>query len=240
MDPAPAPTYDAPATRSNKRKESGHVDSEEPIPRKRGPDRPRTKAESKEDVSKGVNNELLQKTKRTAQQILDANTQLSSYAEEAFRVGRNVLAIYNMLDDNTDDLIGAVEKEEHGDNVKNIIRKVQKTRYDTVINNITPLCTKMEELPALREPLLVQLAIDKKTADEVRDWALYKPGLEQNDVVSVERHDAVTEDRPSTPEENDDDYDDNEDIPATKFSILLERSAIFLGLELGCKNVLSN
>jgi polyribonucleotide nucleotidyltransferase len=169
MDPAPAPTYDAPATRSNKRKESGHVDIEEPIPRKRGPGRPRTKAESKEDVSKGVNNELLQKTKRTAQQILDANTQLSSYAEEAFRVGRNVLAIYNMLADNMDDLIGAVEKEERGDDVKNIIRKVQKTRYDTVINNITPLFTKMEELPALREPLLVQLAIDKKTADEVRD-----------------------------------------------------------------------
>ena len=149
MDPAPAPTYDAPATRSNKRKENGHVDIEEPIPRKRGPGRPRTKAESKEDVSKSINNELLQKTKRTAQQILDANTKLSSYAEEAFRVGRNVLAIYNMLADNMDDLIGAVEKKEHGDDVKNIIRKVQKTRYDTVINNITPLLTKMEELPAL-------------------------------------------------------------------------------------------
>jgi hypothetical protein len=234
-NPAPAPAYDAPATRSNKRK-SGHVDVEQPNPKKRGPGRP-PKAESK------VNDELLQKTKQTAQQILDANTQLATYAEEAFRVGRNMLSVYNMLADNMDDLIGAVENEKHGDEVKEIIRKVQKTRYDTAVNNITPLFTKRDGLPSLREPLFIQLSIDNKTAVEVRDWALYKLVLEQDDEVSVEQRDAVTEDRqvtprrrdavkvtphrspstpeephrsPSTPEENDDDYDDDEDIPAKK------------------------
>jgi hypothetical protein len=235
MNPAPAPTYDVPATRSNKRKDSGHVNVEQPNPKKRGPGRP-PKAETK------VNDELLQKTKQTAQQILDANTQLATYAEEAFRVGRNMLSVSNMLADDMDGLISAVENGEHGDDVREIIRKIRKTRYDTAINNITPLFTKRDGLPSLREPLFVQLSIDNKTAVEVRDWALYKLALEQDDEVSVERRDAVTVDRqvtprrrdavkvtphrsptpeeshrsPSTPEESDDDYDDDEDIPAKK------------------------
>ncbi|PMD49773.1 uncharacterized protein K444DRAFT_638384 [Hyaloscypha bicolor E] len=237
MNPAPAPIYDAPVTRSNKRKESGHVNVEQPNPKKRGPGRP-PKAGTK------VNDELLQKTKQTAQQILDANTQLATYAEEAFRVGRNMLSVYNMLADDMDGLISVVENGEHGNDIKELIRKIRKTRYDTAVDSITPLFTKRDGLPSLCEPLFVQLSIDNKTAVEVRNWALYKLVLEQDDEVSVEQRDAVTEDRqviirrrdavkviphrsPSTPDEphrspstpgesDDDDYDDDEDIPAKK------------------------
>jgi hypothetical protein len=99
-----------------------------------------------------------------------------------------------MLADNLGELVDAVEEEEHGETVKNVIRKIKKTRYDTVMDNIAPLFTKLKELLTSREPL-VQRVIDKTTADEVRDRASYKLGLEQGDEVTPRRSPSTTTSR---------------------------------------------
>jgi len=152
------------------------------------------KTENSEEAPKSVSDELLKTTQRAAQQILEANEHFSGYAEEAFRISRNVLAIANMLADNLGELVDAVEEEEHGETVKNVIRKIEKTRYDIVMDNIASLFTKLKELLTSREPL-VQLVIDKTTADEVRDWASYKLGLEQGDEVTPRRSPSTTTSR---------------------------------------------